>query len=302
MYLYNQYVFKEMNFGIKFTFVFLFASSLLFFTCLLIFDNITVSAQQENNTTTTINADDQFGIEKIYPTKSDGREWYVNMSNPKNDPNVTFTFNPRLAKQDDGSWKIRDDKIRINVDTLNGTEEWKNVEITGYVKIDSIINPRKSVITDIDWVARTDQHNEDFPCHGLSLHGGIYPDGSAAWKKEIWFTGGYTKEKSVPKITDSLMNRWIGWKTVIYNTNNDSAVKMESYLDNSNSNHWVKVFEITDNGGWYASSSDKVFYSANCGRSKDHMVLNSGPIVTFRADNVVLNFKDLSIREIEPPK
>jgi len=43
----------------------------------------------------------------------------------KNDPNVTFTFNPRLAKQDDGSWKIRDDHIRINVDTLNGTEEWK---------------------------------------------------------------------------------------------------------------------------------------------------------------------------------
>ena len=31
---------------------------------------------------------------------------------------------------------------------------------------------------------------------------------------------------------------------------------------------------------------------------KIHIVLNSGPIVTFRADNVVLNFKDFSIREI----
>ena len=85
MYLFNQYVFKEMNFDIKFAFVFLFASSLLFFTCLFIFDIITVFAQQEN---TTINTNDQFGIEKIYPTKSDGREWYINMSNPKNDPNV----------------------------------------------------------------------------------------------------------------------------------------------------------------------------------------------------------------------
>lgn len=45
----------------------------------------------------------------------------------------------------------------------------------------------------------------------------------------------------------------------------------------------------------------KVFYSANCGRSKDHIILNSGPIVTFRVDNIALNFKDLSIREIEPP-
>jgi hypothetical protein len=76
---------------------------------------------------------------------------------------------------------------------------------------------------------------------------------------------------------------------------------MESYLDNTNSNYWVKVFEITDDGNWFANSSDKVFYSANCGRSKDHIVLNSGPIVTFRADNVVLNFKDFSIREIDDP-
>ena len=87
----------------------------------------------------------------------------------------------------------------------------------------------------------------------------------------------------------------------MYNTNNDSAVKMESYLDNSTSNHWVKVFETTDSGKWFANSSDDEFYSANCGRSKDHIVLNSGPIVTFRTDNVVLNFKDFSIREIDVP-
>jgi hypothetical protein len=30
------------------------------------------------------------------------------------------------------------------------------------------------------------------------------------------------------------------------------------------------------------------------------MVLNSRPNVTFGVDNVALNFKDLSIREIEP--
>lgn len=73
---------------------------------------------------------------------------------------------------------------------------------------------------------------------------------------------------------------------------------MESYLDGSNSKHWFKVFEIMDNGGWYASSVDKVYYSVNCG-SKDHTVLNSIHIVIFRADNVALNFKNLSIREIE---
>lgn len=282
----------------KLVFIFLFASFffLLFYS---LFDShrLLSFAQQDNNTN---NDSDRFGIKKIYPTVQGGREWYLNMTNPKSDPAVTFTFNPGLTKQQDGSWKINEEKIRINVDTLNDQQEWKNVEITGYIKVDSIINPDKKVISDIDWVARTSKHNENFPCYGIALHGGIYPDGSVAWKKQIWFTGGYTKEISIPKITDSLLNRWIGWKTVVYNTNNDSAVKMESYIDNSNSNHWVKVLEIIDDGGWFANSADKVFYSANCGRSKDHVVLNSGPIVTFRADNVDLKFKNLSIREIDP--
>jgi hypothetical protein len=250
-----------------------------------------------------LGVNDPFGIKKIYPTKQGGREWFMNMSNPANDPNVSFTFKPTLIKQNDSSWKLdKNDKVRINVDTPDSLPEWKNIEITGYVKIDSLVNMNDTkIISDIDWVSRTDRHNEDLPCYGLALHGGIYPDGTVAWKKEIWFTGGYTKERSVPKITEPIIDRWIGWKVVVYNTNNDSAVKMESYLDNSNSNYWVKVFEMTDDGKWFANSSDDEFYSANCGRSKDYILLNPGPIVTFRTDNVVLNFKDFSIREIDAP-
>jgi hypothetical protein len=227
----------------------------------------------------------------------------MNMTNPQNDPNVEFTYNPKLVKQNDSSWELdKNDKIRINIDTPKDLTPWKNIEITGYVKINSFINTTNTNgITDIDWVSRTSIHNENLPCAGLSLHGGIYPDGTVAWKKEIWFTGGYTKEKSIPQITEPIINRWIGWKVIVYNVNNDSAVRMESYLDNTNSNYWVKVFEMTDDGNWLANSPDKIFYSANCGRSKDHIVLNPGPIVTFRADNAVLNFKDFSIREIAAP-
>jgi len=42
------------------------------------------------------------------------------------------------------------------------------------------------------------------------------------------------------------------------------------------------------------------FFSANCRRSKDHIVSNSDLIVAFSVDNVVSNFKNLSIRKIEP--
>jgi hypothetical protein len=74
---------------------------------------------------------------------------------------------------------------------------------------------------------------------------------------------------------------------------------MQSYLDDKNSNHWIKVTDILDDGGWFADATDNEFYSANCGRAKDHIITNGGPNVTFRSDNLVMDFKNLSVREIQ---
>jgi hypothetical protein len=79
----------------------------------------------------------------------------------------------------------------------------------------------------------------------------------------------------------------------------DKAVKMESYLDDQDNNHWRKVTSLDDNGGWYARGSDEEFYSANCGKPKDYVITNSGPVATFRADNMIWDFADLSVREIQ---
>ena len=86
----------------------------------------------------------------------------------------------------------------------------------------------------------------------------------------------------------------------MYNLNNDTTVKMESYIDEENNNTQKKVNEVLYDGGWYAHGSDKIFYSANCSKPKDYIITNAGPIATFRADNIAMNFKDLSIREIQP--
>ncbi len=77
---------------------------------------------------------------------------------------------------------------------------------------------------------------------------------------------------------------------------------MESYLDNNDNNHWKKVSEIVDDGGWFARSSDNEFNSAGCGRPQDYVISNSGPLVTFRSDNMDWDFADLSVREINPPQ
>jgi hypothetical protein len=243
---------------------------------------------------------DKFGVKKLYPTKKGGREWYINMDNPKNDSIFHIGSGQNLIRQSDGSWSNTNPQVRMHVSTPSGLSMWKNVEITGYVKVTSIDRHNKGIPIDIAWLARGNIHNDHIRCDGTALNGGIHNDGTVGWKKEIWFPGGYTDELAHTKVTDTIVGRWIGWKVVIYNINNDSAVKMESYLDDNNNDHWIKVTDLTDNGGWYANSSDKEFYSAECGKPKDHVLTNAGPIVAFRSDNMIADFTHLSVREIQP--
>jgi hypothetical protein len=258
---------------------------------------------------------DSFGIREIYPTVQGGREWFMNMQNPFEDEIVSSNSDIALDQQSDGSWKVNSSKVRIRVETTQGQEEWKNVEMTGYVKIISSIsttNPNEfsdqederededSIDPHLTWRARGGRHNDMVPCEGTALNGALYSEGKITWKKEIWHTGGYTDARGVSHIPNSIINKWIGWKAVMYNINNNSAVKMESYLDINADNNWIKVSEVEDNGGWYADASDEIFYSADCGRKKDHIITNSGPIATFRADNLIFDFKNFSIREILP--
>lgn len=245
---------------------------------------------------------DKFGIREIYPTKENGREWYVNMENPKNDRNFSITFNPNLTRQVDGSWRISVPVVRMNVKTLEGESNWRNVEMTGYVKIVSVIedSSNKVIENDLTWYARGGRHNPELPCEATAYMGGLYDNGKVGWKKELWFVGGYTDEKESNKVTNSLVDRWIGWKVIIYNVNNNSEVKLESYLDNTNSNYWVKVTNLLDDGGWYAKMPDSYFLAPGCYKDKDSIITNSGSTATFRSDNLIWDFKNLSIREIDP--
>jgi hypothetical protein len=260
---------------------------------------------------------DIFGVNEIYPTAKNGREWFIDMEDPLNDKSFSITSDVPIVKnvEEDGlSWSINDTQIRMNVDTPDSIQPWKNIEMTGYVKIMSVYDTNQedregidsgdleSLAPDLTWRARGGSHNSQNPCEGTALNGGIdVVNMEASWKKEIWHTGGYTDSKGSSKATENaLLDRWIGWKTIMYNFNNDTSVKMESYIDGNSDNVWKKVNEVTDEGGWFANSSDEEFSSANCNKAKDYVITNSGPIASFRADNIAFDFKNLSIREIEP--
>jgi hypothetical protein len=246
---------------------------------------------------------DKFGILEIYPTKLGGREWFIDMNRPVEDPG--FTPGSNITRQLDGSWQINGrlengtyvGEVRMEVSRLPGTNEWKNVEMTGYAKIVPTNNPNDSLV----WSIRGGRHNNTVPCEGTALKGEIDINGTVSWVKEIWHTGGYTNKRAETQVTEPIIGRWIGWKVVVYNMNNDTAVKMESYLDDRANNHWIKVTDLIDSGGWYANEPDPLFYSANCGKAKDHIIINGGPLAIFRSDNMTWNFRDLSVREIQPP-
>ena len=191
---------------------------------------------------------DKFGIMEIYPTKLGGREWFIDMNKPAEDPG----FNPgsNITRQLDGSWQINGrlendtyvGEVRMEVSRLPGSEEWKNVEMTGYAKIVPSNNPNDSLV----WSIRGGRHNSTVPCEGTALKGEIDVNGTVSWVKEIWHTGGYTNKRAETQVTEPIIGRWIGWKVVVYNMNNDTAVKMESYLDDRANNHWIKVTDLID--------------------------------------------------------
>ena len=242
-----------------------------------------------------------FHTKEIYPTKPGGRTWHLDATNPESDG--IFLPGTVITKLQDGSWLVSgagrgDYQVRMDVITPPGQQEWKNVEITGYVKVLRNTSNDGS----IDWYARGGRHSDDVPCEGTSLKGILNVNGMAEWKKEIWHTGGYTESRAEVSATPhSILDRWIGWKVVIYNIKNNTAVKMESYIDENANNNWRKITDLVDEGGWFANSSDKVFNSAHCNKPKDYIITNSGPIAAFRSDNIIWQFKDLSVREINAP-
>lgn len=68
----------------------------------------------------------------------------MNMSRPENDSLVSITFDPNITRNTDGSWRVSYPHLRFNVDTPPEMEEWKNVEMTGYVRV---VSTNSSILT-----------------------------------------------------------------------------------------------------------------------------------------------------------
>lgn len=251
---------------------------------------------------------DIFGIRKIYDTKTGGFEWYMNMDDPEEDPHLNNYGN--IQENDNNSYNIGDrsrlsvysedgiDNDEGNMDTYDFSElrekgywhkptDWKNVEITGEYHYRGGDGPG------ITHFVRSEDHS--------SLHDGC---GGSSYKNKIYFNGtsNFNKEQAHPTSWEmphiehnygDLKNHWFRFKTIVYNFPM-GYVKLENWLDPYNDNNWIKIGQHVDKGDWGKDGT-------KCGGKSDEIITWGSPNVTFRWDDISVDFRNLSIREIEPP-
>ena len=268
-------------------------------------------ASDDNNSVDEKKNSDKFGVTKIYQTKKDGEQWYLT-SNPSTDSR--FSPQTTMTKNSDGSFKIKSTKVRMGVFTSSGfhpeeiktlnhnkialagymqsPNDWKDVEITGYVKLNSGDNDN------FVWYARGARHTgygSPPGCEGVAYKGDLFFDGSTRFSKEQWHSGGYDFGEFGKNI-GPIKGKWVGLKVIMYNLVQDdkTAVKLELWVDEKNNNDWIKAAERVDNGGWGNTGSE-------CGGKPDQIITWGGPIASFRWDGATdVDIKKFSVREIAP--
>jgi hypothetical protein len=258
---------------------------------------------------------DPFGIQKIYPTKAGGEEWFMDMTDgedPRSNP-------PSLRKNSDGSFKVTSSQVRYGAYTTDGydpekintldhgtiaqtgfmqsSKDWKNVEMTGYVKVNSGQSGENFA-----WYARGGRHTGSGSpegCEGVAYKADLGYDGRTRFAKEQWHVSyDFTDHK---KPMSSIEGKWVGFKGIMWNMvqNGETVVKMEIWVDKNEDGKqdgpWVKVDENTDSGGWGSEGEE-------CGGASDQIITWGGPVATFRWDGASdVDIKNFSVREIQPP-
>lgn len=82
---------------------------------------------------------------------------------------------------------------------------------------------------------------------------------------------------------------------------NRQVSKIGNVLDENADNRWIRVSGLEDTGNWYSDSRN--FFDVDCGNPRNADAdTNSGPIVGFKSDYIVWDFKNLSVRAIQPPE
>jgi hypothetical protein len=236
-------------------------------------------------------APDKFGIDQLYSTEDNGPVWFLDNDDPEDDDNFLMTSADDIELEEEDSNVFQLDAetgtqkhgVRIHADSPD--DEWKNVEMTGYFKLEEG-NDQFTLVA-----RQGPTYNDDGGCGAYGYYGMLSAEGDAFFKKKLFHHGGYSDRTAEEEnVVDDLDDRWVGIKLVVYDLDDDE-VKLELWVDDGNEeNNWEKATEYVDDGDWEVSGSD-------CDRSDDD-IIEDGTRGGFRVDDSEFEFKKLSIREI----
>jgi PKD repeat protein len=237
---------------------------------------------------------DKWGIEEVYATADGGPAWYIlEQSDPTADGHFYYGMYRTTTIEYSGSgvWRVdarsgtQEHGIRMHVDSPTGT--WKNTEMTGYFY----------VVEGSDQFTMIARHGPSYHdnngCEAYGYYGMTAIDGNVFFKKKLYhFNDGYTKRLAQVSALDNLSDEWVGMKFVVYDLPNGD-VKLELWIDKGDmTNNWNKVTELVDSGNLAVEGGN------DCSRDATDSI-EDGTRASFRADNMMFDFKKLSVREIQ---
>jgi hypothetical protein len=283
---------------------------------------------------------DTFGIKKVYHTRAGGEEWYVDLSSPGNDPR--FQNEPPLTRNADGSYSAQgsspDYYVRLEAwspayadTTQRINAKWRNVEITGYLKLDDQFADSTYLF---QLYSRGGHHGSADPCEGSALKSRLWRHQSGGWlsagfTKEVCHNDGYVNNpanlgvvtsNTVPHTGTDPYSKWIGIKHVIYNVveSGNTYTKQEQWVDinvqdsNGNlviNNNWKFLTSHVDRGNWCNNNG-------GCGSCRPACTILTAPggnttsgsanfnrnLCAWRSDGQRFRFMQLTAREIDPER
>jgi len=278
---------------------------------------------------------DKFGLRKIYeddPAKS-SEDWF--MSDLSNDPRVDLSgtvknlgggvFEGHVTPADHPA------SFRINVRNSNPKAfdineqkkiglDWKKKMQLGYSITETPKEFRNFEMT-IAWKAQWAQddemslygrgmhHSDGWPiaCLATEYKGQIQRAGNSRFAKEMHHqsgSNGYVFQKGNPQFQLSPReNVWTYQKFVCYDDGNN--ITLEVYADKSGNDDpskldWQLMNSIVDSGQF--GDCENKDYVAQCNGVSQQKFLWASPCVVFRIDNVIVQVKYASVRNIIPTK
>ncbi len=280
----------------------------------------------------------KLGIYPIYRDNPDGEYYRFNNKNPNDLKQIDEIKHKEIfsERNSDGSWKVGKGTTRIDISTkqagiltqeemmkqietwnfniLNNRGYWlypndfKNIEFTVIFKMleaenrdQAISVVSRSIIHDSKGEGEINEYPDAY-CGGSSYHNNISADGKLQMKKEQYHAD-YVIDKPNEKIDlGNLYNKKIGFKAIVYNFDNNSKVKLESFVDTKNEGKgpYIKLHEKIDDGKWGINSGKAKMNE--CGAITKGAIISWGsPKMILKTNNLDFDLYDIEVREIIPP-